>query len=91
MSEDRRSPDLRMTRRRRTSAVVIGVLLAALLVLPWPQNMPKPIILGIIPAPLFFWVLWTGAFIAYVAWIAFRWDPYADVVRRNAPANDDER
>lgn len=71
--------------RRRTPAVVavaLGILLAALMVYPWPQHRAEPIIAGVIPAPLFFWIIWTGLFVGYVAWIAYRWDPYAAVVRR---------
>lgn len=69
-------------------AAVVGIVLAALLVAPWPQHTPEPIILGVIPAPLFFWILWTALFVAYVAWIVVGWDPYADIVRRNGPPRD---
>lgn len=71
--------------RRRTAVaatVVLGFLLAALMVYPWPQHQAEPIIAGVIPAPLLFWILWTALFVGYVAWIAYRWDPYAAVVRR---------
>ncbi|QOR70473.1 hypothetical protein IM660_18080 [Ruania alkalisoli] len=73
------------TQRSRATgvvAIVLGVLLAALMVYPWPQHTPTPIIGGVIPAPLFFWIIWTALFVGYVAWIAYRWDPYAAVARR---------
>lgn len=66
-----------------TGVALLGVLLAALMVYPWPQHHAKPIIAGVIPAPLFFWIIWTALFVGYVAWIAYRWDPYAAVVRRS--------
>ncbi|HLS62004.1 MAG TPA: hypothetical protein VK060_01360 [Ruania sp.] len=69
-------------RTRWTIALVLGVLLAALMVYPWPEHTPEPIILGVVPAPLFAWIVWVAAFIAYVAWICYRWDPYAAVVQR---------
>ncbi|MFC7405769.1 hypothetical protein [Georgenia alba] len=72
----------RGNRTRAVLAVVLGVVLAALMVYPWPEGTATPIILGVIPAPLFFWVVWTGLFTAYLAWLAYRWDPYAAVVRR---------
>lgn len=75
-------------RARGTVTVVLGVLLATLMVYPWPEHRAEPIILGIIPAPLFFWILWVAAFIAYVAWICYRWDPYAAIVHR-AQAEED--
>ncbi|UFU06257.1 hypothetical protein [Ruania halotolerans] len=84
------------TQRSRATgvvAIVLGVLLAALMVYPWPQHTATPIIAGVIPAPLFFWIIWTALFVGYVAWIAYRWDPYAAVARRAerlaAPSQDD--
>lgn len=71
---------------KRVVAVVVGLVLAALMVWPWPQGQPEPIVLGIMPAPLFFWVLWTALFVGYVAWLAIGWDPYKDVVQRNLSA-----
>lgn len=72
-------------------AVVLGLVLAGLMVWPWPQGQPEPIVLGVIPAPLFFWVLWTVLFIGYMAWLMLGWDPYKDVVRRNlAESSSDE-
>lgn len=66
-------------------ATVIGLVLAVLMVLPWPQNQARPMILGVMPASLFFWILWTTAFVLYVWWISVVWDPYRDVVRRYGP------
>ncbi|SEE68828.1 hypothetical protein [Ruania alba] len=71
------------SRARAVTAIVLGIVLAALMVYPWPQHTATPIIGGVIPASLFFWILWTAAFVGYVAWIAYRWDPYAAVVRRS--------
>lgn len=88
MGETRHSPAAG-TSRRRIIAIIVGLILAALLVMPWPENTPEPIIFGVIPAPLFFWILWTGAFIAYIGWIAFRWDPYARVAERAMSPNAD--
>lgn len=89
MSEDLQ-PTGPGTRRRRVVAVVVGLVLAGLMVAPWPQGEHEPIILGVMPASLFFWILWTAGFVGYVAWIAYRWDPYAEIVRRNSPSSDDE-
>ena len=75
-------------RVRATIAVILGLILAALMVYPWPEHTPEPIILGIVPAPLFFWALWVAAFVGYVAWICYRWDPYAAIVHR-AQAEED--
>lgn len=74
----------RGSRTKAVLAVVLGVVLAALMVYPWPQGESEPIVLGIIPAPLLLWIIWTALFIAYVGWIAYRWDPYTAVVRRAA-------
>lgn len=73
---------------KRVFAVVLGVLLAGLMVWPWPQGTPEPIVFGVMPAPLFFWVLWTALFVGYVAWLAIGWDPYKDVVARNLAATE---
>lgn len=75
-------------RGRATIAVILGLILAALMVYPWPEHTPEPIILGVISAPLFFWAVWVAAFVSYVAWICYRWDPYAAIVRR-AQAEED--
>ena len=75
-------------RRRATIAVILGLILAALMVYPWPEHTPEPIILGVISAPLFFWFVWVAAFVGYVAWICYRWDPYAAIVHR-AQAEED--
>ncbi|GAA4431703.1 hypothetical protein GCM10023169_36520 [Georgenia halophila] len=76
------APPARGHRTRPAVAVVLGVLLAALMVYPWPEGTAEPIVLGVVPAPFLFWMIWTGLFILYVAWMAYRWDPYAAVVRR---------
>lgn len=80
MSMNRSAP--RRGRAPAIGAALLGLLLAALMVYPWPQHQESPIIAGVIPAPLFFWILWTALFVGYVAWVAYRWDPYADMVRR---------
>jgi phosphatidylserine synthase len=85
-----RQPSTSGTRRRRVIAVVVGLVLAGLMVQPWPQDEYEPMILGVMPASLFFWIVWTAAFVVYVAWIMYRWDPYAGVVERNTPSTDDE-
>ena len=64
-------------------AALLGLLLAALMVYPWPRHQAEPIIAGVIPAPLLFWIIWTALFVGYVAWMVYRWDPYAEVVRRS--------
>jgi len=79
------------TTARGVVAVVVGLVLAVLMVLPWQRGNPEPIVLGVIPAPLFFWALWTALFIAYIGWLAYGWDPYREVVRRNTPENDHDR
>lgn len=69
--------------RRGVVAVVVGLVLCVAMVLPWKPGMSEPIVLGVMPAPLFFWVVWTALFIGYVGWLCRVWDPYRDVVRRN--------
>ncbi len=78
---------------RGVIATVLGVVLSVLLVLPWKPRTPEPIVLGVMPAPLFFWVLWTALFIVYIGWLCVVWDPYGAVVRRNPPTRhvDDHR
>lgn len=87
---ENRHPSTSGTRRRRVIAVVVGLILAGLMVHPWPQGEYEPIILGVIPASMFFWIVWTAAFVGYVAWIMYRWDPSAEIVERNSPSTDDE-
>lgn len=83
MSTSHRQRDGGRNRAKGVVAVVLGLVLAGLMVWPWPQGTPEPVVFGVVPAPLFFWVLWTALFVGYVAWLVAGWDPYREVVRRN--------
>ena len=58
------------------AAVVIGLVLFVLIIRPYPPGEYQPVILGVFPAPFFYFVLFTTLFTLYVTWIAFVWNPY---------------
>lgn len=60
---------------------VIAIVLTLLHAMPWLPGRHEPILFGVIPITIALWVLWTVAVMLVVAWISFRYDPYAPVVR----------
>lgn len=60
---------------------VIAIVLTFLHAMPWLPGRHEPILFGVVPITIALWVLWTVAVMLVVAWISFRYDPYAPVVR----------
>lgn len=50
----------------------LAVVLALLNVYPWFPGEHEPVVLGLLPATLFFWLLWGLAFMGLLAYVAFR-------------------
>lgn len=62
-------------------------------VYPWVPGHEEPLVLNIIPLPLLLWILWTAVLLAFVAYIAFRRDPYSYIAARveHIAQNDTDR
>lgn len=75
---------------KTTLVCAVGLVLAWLMVWPFPQGDSGPIVAGVIPTSYLLWIIWTTLFILLTAWIAYKWDPYADVVARNLAEDANE-